>query len=388
MGELEKLSSKHKKLQDSLKPDSLLIMLQERQIVYEGYLKVSAQLSGLSYPHKQFDAVNKYNLIKHGFWDRRKSKEIPNTEKLQLVVHNIPNGTKIKISEKTLAFSDDEQFTTLVNEQLSKIDFSSLSSDLLNNIQDYFSSFSKIAAPGNKGVSTTGDNCAEAHSLIKKLYERYHNGEADFMPAPKLFLQSQDSPPKYTTLLEPSTIDAEESYKDSITLVRSFAKDSNKMENVKKTYVKVGKLRYFILSTGIAFNKSPVSTSQIDTSKNGFRISTADSRARTMFGFKFYPLKNYNRDHSIIPRYFLKRLSVFGGAEILKPLNNFYVGGAYDIVPGLAFSTGKNYTLQTHYSIQNDAVTKTSRSYVDAGTYYSVMVNPVLLIQFVKLLFK
>ncbi|WP_124586966.1 hypothetical protein [Pedobacter sp. KBW06] len=386
--ELDSLNGEKKRLENLLKVNPLLSLLLEKKILYDGYIKVSPTLGGEAFPQKQFDAANRYNPVKQNLWDRRKNKEIPNSEKLQWVLNNVPEGTKIKFSEEGVTFKDTELFTKLINEELTKVDFSTFPSDMLGKAQDYFSSFLSVPSTGNKGANGKAPDCSDARAIIMNMYNRLHEGSLDLKPRAKPYFQQQESAPAFRTEQITSTIEQEDPHTINTTITRWSAKDSTKTEVVRKSTVNVGNERYFILSAGIAFNQSPLTVTQIDATNNGFKLTTEDSRARAIFGFKFFPLKNYNRDHGIIPRYFLKRLSIFGGAEILKPLNNFYVGGAYDLVPGLAFSAGRNYTLQTRYSIENNAITKTSRSYVNGGTYYSVMVNPVLFLQFIKLLFK
>jgi len=84
----------------------------------------------------------------------------------------------------------------------------------------------------------------------------------------------------------------------------------------------------------------------------------------------------------------LRRLNIFGGFDLLHPLDNFYLGGGYDIVPGLSFSIGANFYLQENNKIENNVVTDTYRSYKLSGPYYGITVNPELLVQFVKLFFQ
>lgn len=319
---------------------------------------------------------------------RAQVTEVPGNEKLYFLVHNIANGARIRIFDSPLPFNDLEEFTKLVNEQLSLINFSDVTSAMLQKLGNFAASL----APYNKktdlahdfaGTDTSKSDCHVACVFLQQLQrERNANGDG-FLPKIDLFDQRTLSVPLYSTYMQPANID-EAPYKDTFTIKLGINKDSA----VMKSSVRIGKLRYVEIAAGIAFTRHPVYTTTIDTALGGFHVSSQDNRARAIVGFKFYPWKNFRRDNGLIPRYLFRRLSVFGGFEILKPLENFYVGGAYDVVPGLAFSMGANYYLQTNYRIQNNAITDTYRTYKHSSTYYAVMVNPVLFVQFVKLFFK
>jgi hypothetical protein len=80
-------------------------------------------------------------------------------------------------------------------------------------------------------------------------------------------------------------------------------------------------------------------------------------------------------------------VSVFAGFDFLHPLNNFYVGGGYDVIPGLSVLAGNNYYLRTFNEIQNNQIINTTKSYRSGGFVYGVTVNPILFAQFIKTFF-
>ncbi|MBO9564055.1 MAG: hypothetical protein J7621_14825, partial [Niastella sp.] len=307
---------------------------------------------------------------------------------VHIAIHNIPQAIKVKIDEKSLPFNDQEEFTALVSDLLSKIDFSGLPGANIQNLEAFFASF---GVPGGeksilKGASQDQSECQTSlQPFVKRFSQSIKRGYITFPPDTSLFEDVAVNGPLYRTQLDPITA-FEAPYRDSITIKAIVKSDST--VDAAKTYVKVGKLRFIQLAAGIAVAKEPISLTKIDTAGNGFKVSTSDNRARAIFGVKIYPFRNYNRDHSIIPRYPLRRLSVMGAFDMLHPLDNFYIGGAYDIVPGLAFSVGANYYLETRHRVENNVIVNTSRSYEKSGAYYSVSVNPVLFVQFVKLFFK
>jgi hypothetical protein len=161
------------------------------------------------------------------------------------------------------------------------------------------------------------------------------------------------------------------------------------IDSVKaKCSLKVGALRRMQLAGGFAVVHNPVSQTAIDTTGNGFRTSSSSSNVSSaILGVKLYPFKTYLRDGSFIPRYPFRRLSVLLAFSIPKPLNNFYVGGGYDVVPGLTFTMGWNIYKQNYYQVQNARIINSTTRYANGGAYYGVTVNPIILVQFVKLFF-
>jgi len=389
---IDSVSKKKDTLQQQLKTD-VVDAIKKVNFLYAGVLKLS-RYGGLDHsasvnPQKQFDAAMNFQSIPLSNRHQAQVTEVPENEKLYFLVHNIANGTRARIFDSPLPFNDLEEFTKLVNDQLSLINFSDVTNAMLQKLQ----SFTASLTPYNKqndlahdfaGADTSKPDCHVACIFLQQLKRERDAKGNGFLPKTDLFNQRTLSDPFYSTYMQAANID-EAPYKDTFTIKQYINKDS---AVVMKSSIRIGKLRFVEIAAGIAITRNPVYTTSIDTASGGFRVSSLDNQARAIVGFKFYPWRNFRRDNSLIPRYLFRRLSVFGGFELLDPLKNFYVGGAYDVVPGLAFSMGANYYLQTNYRIQNNAVTDTYRTYKKSSPYYAVMVNPVLFVQFVKLFFK
>jgi hypothetical protein len=361
---------------------------------YQGDLFTS--ITGHVNVMKQFDAATDYAPVyKHNRppypdrWSNERVTEMPENEKVILMVQNNPASVKLKFDEKRFDFDDKEEFTKQVYEQLQKIDFSAVTTGNLLTTSNFFEALTEPSKKfgGDNALNKTV-NCAVnsyLHELLKILKATLQITE--FPPAADLFYPNavEGTTADYSTYISPAT-QFEAAYRDSITI-----KDITKSEtgkDVGKSFIKVGALRQTQIAAGIAIVRTPVTTTSIDTAGNGFKVSSSDNASNAIVGFKIYPLKNYNRDNGIIPRYFFRRLSVFGGFDIIHPLNNFYLGGAYDIVPGLAFIVGNNYYKQTTYTIANNQVIDTKHRYANGGFFYSVTVNPILFTQIIKTFFK
>lgn len=360
--------------------------------IYSGDLFTS--ITGRMNVMKQFDASMDYRSafkFAHPVWPNRWSKErvteIPENESIYLIIQNTPSGAKLGFGEKRFDYDDQEEFTKLVSEQLAKVDFSSIPAGNLSNL----SAFAEGLARPNFAKSGFGgggaDNCA-AGSNLQKLLVAVRDRNYKFPPDPDVFQAKDGTTPAYssTTKMASLTQQYEAPFRDSITIQDVSKPDAPK--DLAKSYVKVGALRTVQITAGVAFVRTPTATTSIDTSGNGFKATTNDNAATIVVGFKVYPFRNYNRDKGLIPRYFFRRISAFGGFDMLHPLNNFYLGGAYDIVPGLAVAIGNNYYKQTRYTVADNQIVDTKHAYADGGLFYSVTVNPTLFVQFVKLFFK
>jgi len=353
--------------------------------------KVSIFRSGLSqvHPQVQFDASREY---KHTAGRRRqlhRVTEMPENERPVLLVHNIDSAKTVKYGDaKPLPFSDDEEFTSLVIKLLGEADPSNISSDAVRNLQNAASSFVLHGLRTSGLPEDSAGHCGlfedQMMAHFHQLAEDFHNDLATFFYTSSIFSNAVPDKPVYSTLSKVVKV-TDAPIRDSIPI---FEVKDGKDSLMTQANLKIGKLIYITVVAGLAMTDRAATVTTIDTTGSGFRVSSADNKARAVIGFKLYPFQYYKRDRWLIPRYPLRRLSLFGGFELLHPINNFYIGGCYDIVPGLGFSVGANYYLQTKYKIENNTVVDTHRSYKNSGTYYAVVVNPLLFASFVKYLFK
>lgn len=339
-------------------------------------------------PLVQFDGSNEYQPTALTKRELNRVTELPDNERGVILLHNIDSSVVIKLDQRRTSFKDNEEFTEWVAEQLSKIDLTSLTGKEIPDLQSFVRSF--ISSADTKGLSAdtilTCPNGSKnlVYAKILKLAQAYAAQTATFYYENSVFSDAEPKGSLYRSQAELVKFNFESPFKDSISI--NQVKDG-KETTLMQAYVKVGKLRFIEVAAGIAMTSQPVTTTAVDTTGNGFRMSTTDNKAKTMIGFKVYPFQHYTRDRWLLPRYPLRRISVFGGFEMLHPLDNFYLGGCYDIVPGLGFTMGANFYLQTSYKVENNVVTDTYRNYSSKGVYYGVVVNPVLFVQFVKLLF-
>lgn len=146
----------------------------------------------------------------------------------------------------------------------------------------------------------------------------------------------------------------------------------------------IGRQKLIALGAGIFFNTRSARQQTIDTTGNSFNINNSDSRAKFVVGLKIYPWKAFEAEGSIYPRFPLKRLHLFTGFEITKPLENLYGGIGYDIVPGLEISGGVHVYRRDAYSLRNGQVIDKTNTYKASGAYWGVTIDPLVLVEVLK----
>lgn len=361
------------------------VKLYKSRTLFPGKISVQKQFS-YSASQQSFTAI--YNNQRQ----KMMANEFPENEHILLTIHNIPRNSKLGVSQTLSGFNDLEEFTLLLQKLMKGLDSTGLFglalpsgiSGFTNFLQTTLSRTSQstaiAAAAKVAGIAVSRPNAVDAMTF-DYLQSSARNSPVSYSPGITVALnipKKIDTTQGYLTKIYP-VVDSVAPYMVNLGL----AIDSIKA----KSSIQVGALHRFQLTAGFAVVRNPKDQIAIDTSGSGFRTSSTSNNTSVIAGFKIYPFKTYLRDGSLIPRYPFRRLSALIAFSIPKPLNNFYFGAAYDFVPGLTFSIGENIYKQNYYEVQNARITKSAVRYAKGGTYYAVTVNPVILVQFVKLFF-
>lgn len=344
---------------------------------------------------KQFSysaALNRIHPVYRNIREREAVTELPENEHALIVVHNIPQGTKVNVSQTLTSFDDMEEFTKLVQQLLKSVDSSGLLQAALapglSNVTNFIKSLLRTSA-----LDSSRENIKKKVGIVMYNYPGIDPMTLDYLNAsikksPVLFdtnmivvsnlQKGVDTAHGYATNIYP-VIDSIAPYKVNIAII---------IDSIKaKSNLNVGALRRFQLAAGFAIVRNPVQQTSIDTSGNGFKTSSSGNNASTIAGVKFYLARSYLRDGNIWPRYPLRRFSLLLAVSLPKILNNFYIGGGYDVVPGLTFTMGDNIYRQNFYQVQNARIVNSSTRYRSAGLYFGVTVNPLIFVQLVKTFF-
>jgi hypothetical protein len=379
-------------------------------LLYGGKLMISRHWRLII--QKQFDVLNDYQVIFANPRQLKRMTEIPENERVVLMVQNVDSAANLFANEKALPFNDLEDFTQVSTTALAN---ASITSDVRAPLAGLLNVLGGLGVFPSGEVSTGRSvghlelanvevyvekvkincKCSQTYPLMLAFYNAL-NAHTDVLPTANLLKPLSMSKPLYATDIirtQQYKHVTEAPYLDSITirqritLTQPTKKDT--IQDRATTYLKIGKLRIMQLAAGVMFINRPISSTQVDTSSSGLTANSSTATSTAFFGFKLYIFqKSYNRDGYLFrPRYPLARLSVFGGFDFLHPLNTLYFGGGYDVVPGLSVLVGGGLYLKTYDQVENNQIINTYKSYHSTGLVYGVTVNPVLFVQFLKTFF-
>lgn len=344
---------------------------------------------------KQFNYSDRLGTIRPIYGSERKRNqvtELPDNERALLVLHNIPMNSNVSVEQKLTGYNDLEEFTSLFQRLLKNIDSTGLfGAALAPNVSNLSTSLMKMFsrpstnqatedAAKRVGIAYGKDDRIDAFSFAY-LQRSLRNDPFPISQPATIVTQlgsDIDTTGGYLTKLVP-TVDSTAPFQVNLTL----GVDSIKTKSVIQT----GALHRFQLLAGFAVVNNPVQQTSIDTTGSDLRTGSESNNTSIIVGFKIYPAKAFLRDGSLWPRYPLRRFSLVAAVSVPKPLNNFYLGGGYDLVPGLCFTMGANIYRQNYYQVQNGRITNSATRYASGGVYYGVALNPVLFVQFIKLFF-
>ncbi|MBC9909443.1 hypothetical protein [Chitinophaga varians] len=345
---------------------------QSEMVVYKGNLLVSTA--------DQLRFVRYHNGLKGYTLSSRLPKDYPEDYAMYVGLVNVPGNKIVTLDQRLSDFTDKAEFTTQVQESLGAI--TKGKSTVTDAAKTFASLFSTVKKSGEDVNPLCTDN-AETTYLHYLFVTAGYKGD---LPVPeKLANQTDSSDYKYSTILAGQD-DKAAPFTNEYSIEERLASDTSKKQVAKGFRYNVGKLRSFAIGAGLAFGFSQVSQVNVD-SAGAISSSTDAARAKFIVGLKYYPFKTFLRDNGICPRWPERRFSLFGGFEVLDPLNNLYLGVGYDIVPGLNINVGANFYRQHYYRLQNDRILDKATRMPAVG-YLAITLDPEVVVDLIKLMAK
>jgi hypothetical protein len=182
-------------------------------------------------------------------------------------------------------------------------------------------------------------------------------------------------------------------YKFEYSLTKVVKSDTAKAGYLKyktdSSYFNAGKRYRFQLAAGLAYSFAPIVRTNIDTSKNSFSVNKDENKMRIIAGVRFYLGKGiYLHDNRFIPRGklgWLDKTSIMIGVGIPRPLDNYYIGAGYDIVPGFNINFGSHFYRYINYQVANNTIVDNS-SILKVNGYVAITLDPTLFVKIFKTL--
>lgn len=331
---------------------------------------------------------NRYHFanLKYELKQTIKLRDYPGNYNIYLNTINLPKKYKVTIKQTFEKFDDKPEFTSELKGNLDSI--SSLQGLLVKSIST--STFSALKSFTDKKVeeSSTCKDQLFLIDLIKSKFVRFYFFEESEFEVPSSLISKRDTSNYIYSNALLSGTPKEESYSNTYIITQTLNSDTTKKINTSAYTFNVSKLRTVQFAAGLAFNSSYVRETTVDTSTGQFSTNYEEQKARFILGVKLYPFKTFLRDNGIIPRWPLRRVSIFGGFDVVQPLKSLYIGLGYDIVPGLNLNFGRNYSKHTFYEVANNKIISSASRLKDSGNYFSVTLDPELVVGLLKIMFK
>jgi hypothetical protein len=152
---------------------------------------------------------------------------------------------------------------------------------------------------------------------------------------------------------------------------------------VAKTKFKVGKLQYFSLSAGLAFTAAPYTVATVSKT-TGLPEVNRGERFKLLAALHYYPWGLFSLDNRLAHNH-LHRVSVFVGLGIPKPLENYYGGLGYDLVPGIKLLVGYHLYKQTKFTVLNNQIIDKIAAPKGAGAFIGLNFSPEIVTNLINI---
>lgn len=198
------------------------------------------------------------------------------------------------------------------------------------------------------------------------------------LPPGELETDTKDETAKYYSKI--LTTDAsEEPVKNELQIIGLKGKDST--HTVAKFSYKVGKNYRFQFGAGIAYTLRDFIQSKAKEENGNVVIENNAQHYRLVVGVHVHFGKGlFLQDNRFMGR-FKERSSVYFGVGMPKPLENIYLGYAYDILPGLKLTAGGHIYRNDEYKIQNNTIIEQRMKYKGAGPFIALQIDPAGLLK-------
>lgn len=147
---------------------------------------------------------------------------------------------------------------------------------------------------------------------------------------------------------------------------------------------KVSKRHRFDVSIGLAYSVKDYQV--IFQSGTNLPVTEVADRLQFMAGANFYPFRRMNKLDGKFLGNFYERVSVFGALGVKYPLDNYFAGISYDIVPGLKTVAGWHWYRDQRFKILNDQVSEKSTKLTPVSPFFSLNLEPATLLKVIGLI--
>lgn len=348
--------------------------------IYASNNKVSAKSKTVFM--RLHNALDKFNFKKY---DKPFEKErYVESEELKTVVYNIPENVTITYTDSVYSIEETEIFTEYGKKQVDAFN-TFLNSDAIK----YFRS----SGTGGDESNGMASFIASVNDFIRQ-YAKVKWLLDQSVPADLPELKTYG--PKYRSEVFEASEKKEQSYVVKYTFT-STKKDEAKPIAKNTFKYTVYKKQYIQFTAGIMYLPNNNNNERIQSEyKNGSFSSKSLKPYDVVAGVKIYPFGlNVRRWFPVVNTakgnrkilfkrgdLLINRVSLFAGLSVSQEqLKNYFVGGGFEIVPGLGLNVGANFYTTKTYKFDNGVMTKEKEVFKKPSYYVGLTLDPIVLFQ-------
>ena len=199
-------------------------------------------------------------------------------------------------------------------------------------------------------------------------------------PPPDSLATLSDSFPAYRTQIFPVPVyDSTRAVQATIVAKKIVKKDTTTITHPIYQSVRIGTLSRFAFSAGIAVTPGFYYEKTATSAGGQLTVTNNSELVGYMVGLHIYPWRYFPLDNSFLgfkTHHFKQRLSVYTGVALPNPLQDYYGGVGFDLVPGFKLVTGAHLYLNTRYQLENNQIASQASALKYGGTFVAFCIDP------------
>lgn len=195
------------------------------------------------------------------------------------------------------------------------------------------------------------------------------------LPPVDIAVKTSTAPPVYHTHVDHPALVGQTEVNYTLTSTATGKTDKSDPTQVFMGTFLVNKKSLFRLSLGFGYTFNNYIRNEPAAAGNQVSVTNDNAKAKMVFGLNIYPwglLTPDDKFMGLANGHELNRLSVFLGLGVPTPLENYYFGLGYDLIPGLKIQGGAQAFYYTKNQISNNTIITQSNGVRWAGFFASL----------------
>jgi hypothetical protein len=198
-------------------------------------------------------------------------------------------------------------------------------------------------------------------------------------PADSLSLLTDSTPALRSQIFQIPVYDSTRAVQATIVAKKIVKKDTTTITHPIYPSIRIGTLSRFAFSAGIAVTPGFLYAKSATVSGNQLTVTNNAELVSWLVGVHIYPCKYFPLDNSFLgfkTHHFWQRFSIYTGLGLPNPLEQYYGGASFDLVPGFKLITGAHLFLNNRYELTNNQIANQASAVKYGGVFVSFSIDP------------